>query len=411
MGNLQYHLEKEEGDVLIMKEAREFKKKFAKIADSEKCRTLPNISVVTHSSIPKAGIVPLSNLVNILSPFASEIHIITGDIVDTLLYEYGNIHIYKIRAKYKREASIFIRIVSYIHTQLRISYKLAKIARNVDLCFFLIGGEILLPILVAKLFKKKIILCLIVGPPKNTGKDILFKPTVFLREVNYALADMIIVYTENFITGFNLEKYLYKISIAHEHFLDFDKFKIKKKLNERDNLVGYIGRLSEEKGILNFVKAIPEILKEQNEVKFLVGGDGQLRDEIGNYLDRNNLNDKVKLTGWIPHNKLPDYLNELKLLVLPSYTEGLPNIMLEAMTCGTPVLATPVGAIPDVIKDGETGFIMENNSPECIAKNVVRALGYLDLERIVKNARELVEKEFTYKVAVERYRKILKELQ
>ena len=125
---------------------------------------------------------------------------------------------------------------------------------------------------------------------------------------------------------------------------------------------------------------------------------------------KENLNNKVELTRWIPHDELPDYLNELKLLILPSYTEGLPNIMLEAMACGTPVLATPVGAIPDVITDGETGFILENNSPECIAENVMRALNHHDLEKIVKNARELVEKEFTYEAAVKRYRAILKEL-
>jgi glycosyltransferase involved in cell wall biosynthesis len=118
----------------------------------------------------------------------------------------------------------------------------------------------------------------------------------------------------------------------------------------------------------------------------------------------------MELTGWIPHDELPDYLNELKLLILPSYTEGLPNIMLEAMACGTPVLATPVGAIPDVIKEGRTGFIMENNSPGCIAENMMRALEYPDLDRIVENARELVKKEFTYGAAVERYRKILEDL-
>ena len=80
------------------------------------------------------------------------------------------------------------------------------------------------------------------------------------------------------------------------------------------------------------------------------------------------------------------------------------------MGCGTPVLATPVGAIPDVIKDGVTGFIMENNSPECIAKNIMRILEYLDLDRIVKNARKLVVREFTYEAAVERYRKILESI-
>ena len=80
------------------------------------------------------------------------------------------------------------------------------------------------------------------------------------------------------------------------------------------------------------------------------------------------------------------------------------------MACGTPVLATPVGGVPGVIKDGETGFIMENNSPECIAKNVMRALEHPNLDKIIKNARELVEKEFTYEAAVERYRMILEEV-
>ena len=89
---------------------------------------------------------------------------------------------------------------------------------------------------------------------------------------------------------------------------------------------------------------------------------------------KENLNNKVELTGWIPHDELPDYSNMLKLIVLPSYTEGLPNIMLEVMACGTPVLATPVGAIPDVINDGENRFLMENNSQECIAENVITSI-------------------------------------
>jgi len=107
---------------------------------------------------------------------------------------------------------------------------------------------------------------------------------------------------------------------------------------------------------------------------------------------------------------MPRYLNEAKLVVLPSYGEGLPNIVLEAMACGTPVLATPVGGIPDVIQNGDTGFIMKNNSPACIAENVMRALEHPDLETIVKNARALVEQEFTYEGAMERWKEILEEL-
>jgi glycosyltransferase involved in cell wall biosynthesis len=60
-----------------------------------------------------------------------------------------------------------------------------------------------------------------------------------------------------------------------------------------------------------------------------------------------------------------------------------------------------------VVKDGRTGFIMENNSPECIAENVTRALNHPDLEQIVGNASVLVEREYTYEVTVERWKRIL----
>ena len=85
--------------------------------------------------------------------------------------------------------------------------------------------------------------------------------------------------------------------------------------------------------------------------------------------------------------------------------------MLEAMACGTPVLATPVGAIPDVIIDGKTGFIMENNSPECIAENVIRALNSPDLEQIAEAGRRFVEENYTFERTVENWKEILQSIE
>ena len=369
-----------------------------------------NICIITFPR-QKAGITPLSNLIDVLYHLPGYLYVVTGNEGDVVFKGRQDIHGYSIT--HKARTSIAARIFGYIYLQLWISYRLIKLARNVDIWIFFMGEGLLLPVLTLKLLGKPVILSLAASFPTmiEAQKNISFLSTLpkFLEIINYSLSNKIILYSPNLIKEWKLEKYRNKISIAHEHFLDFDKFKIKKKFDERENLVGYIGRLSEEKGTLNFVIAIPEISKEKDDLEFLIGGDGPLCDEIKKHLDENALNEKVNLAGWIPHDKLPDYLNELNLVVLPSYTEGLPNLMLEAMACGTPVLATPVGAIPDMITDGETGFIMGNNSAACIAENVMRALEHPDLEMIVRNARTLVEREFTYEAAVEKYRRILEE--
>jgi len=349
----------------------------------------------------------LLNLVKILSSLSDKLYVLGPN---TILRSSGSIHLYPIG--YKLGEGIFAQVMNQISFQLRMSYRLARLTGKVNLWVFFGGEGLLLPMLMAKLFRGEVVLALAGYLEKEAEfrKNVLYKPFSLLKRINCRLADRIVIYSQRFIKEWRLEGHKDKIVIAHEHFLDFSKFKEEKPLRARDSLVGYIGRLSEEKGILNFVEAIPKVLEREDNVKFLIGGDGQLRDGIEKYLAQANLNDKVKLPGWIPHDELPKYLNELKLLVLPSYTEGLPNIMLETMACGTPVLATPVGAIPDVIKDGETGFIMENNSPECIAKNVAKALHHPNLEQIAQNARALVEKEFTYEAAVEGYRRILASL-
>ena len=365
---------------------------------------------VISCPISKAFIVPLLNIKELLYSF-SDVYVIVGS-AENIMTKTNLVGIQTYEIQHKKTTNIFARILRYVLLEIRISLVLAKISKKIDLYIFFMEGDALLPVLTTKLLRKKNIRALPSFMSKETakshkGKGTLLMALIKLQNIAYFLSNKIILYSPNLIKEWGLEKYRNKISIAHEHFLDFDKFKIKKKFDERENLVGYIGRLSEEKGVLNFAKAIPKVLEKENKIKFLVGGDGQLRDKIEEYLDVASLNDKVKLTGWIPDEEFSTYLNELKLFVLPSYTEGLPHTILEAMACGTPVLATPVGAIPDVIKDGETGFIMENNSPECIAENIVRALAHPNINEITKNARALIEEKYNYQAAVDGYRIIL----
>lgn len=373
-----------------------------------------NIGLVVFIRV-QASVEPCFNLINIISDISDDIYIILVYNDRLIIPKLGETPKFCKKIVYNPGKNILNDTINYLITQLRISYLLLKASnkKEIDSWIFFMGETSVLPVMMLKLLKRHITLPLTgsLHSDVRLRRYLLATPLILFNNICFAISDKIILYSSNLIKEWHLEKYINKISIAHRHFIDFDQFKVKKKYAERDNLVGYIGRLSEEKGVLNFVKAIPEISGERSKIKFLVGGDGRLRDEIEKYLGDEKLDDKIKLVGWIPHDKLSDYLNDLKLVVLPSYTEGLPNIMLEAMACNTPVLATPVGAIPDIITDSETGFIMEDNSPACVAENVMRALKHPDLEMIIENARALVEREYTYEAAVKRYRKILKELQ
>ena len=372
-----------------------------------------NICVITLPFVNPVGAKIVSKFIDILEPLSNELFVVTGKFPDRA---NKRIHILRIKSDDKKELTL-IRTIKYIVQQLRTTYNLIKLSKNVDIVIFHIGtGVDTLPILFSKLLQKKIVLVETGAGSKVAERDnkrlfgfgkIIF-PFIFriLEHVNFHLANKIAVESKSVTYFAGLKKYINKIAIGAMH-VDTNLYKIKKKIEDKRNLIGFISRLSPEKGVTNFTKAIPLILKEREDLEFLIGTIGPLLGEIKNELKSSGSSDKVELTGWIPHDEFPNYLNELKLIVLPSYTEGLPNIVLESMACGTPVLATPVGGIPDVIKDGKTGFILENNSPECVARNVIRVLNYPDLDKIVKNAKKLIEKEYTYKSAVERYRKIL----
>jgi glycosyltransferase involved in cell wall biosynthesis len=356
------------------------------------------------------------NLLEVLSPLVHRIFLITGNFPEKQI-ENSKVHI--INLEYKSKNSIMKKILPYLVIQIQISHNLAKINKKINGCVFILSGTLLLPTLVAKILKKKTVLTALASHSENA--KCIYKETLFgkgaylfsgiiviLEMLTRKFSNRIVVEAPQVVSFLKLNKYQNKICCEGCLLVNDEIFKPINKISKRKNIVGYIGRLSEEKGVLNFAKAIPRISEENGEIKLLVGGDGQLRDKIERYLEEENLNSKVKFTGWIPHDRLPKYLNELKLIVLPSYAEGLPDILLEAMACGCVVLSTSVGGIPDVIKDGETGFIMENNSPGCIAKNVIRALEHPNLEQIVNNARKFIEDEFTYKPMVRKWGNLLK---
>lgn len=377
-----------------------------------------NIVVITHPFHNLVGEGMLANFIDILSPLSGKIFVITGDFSYTA---DPKIDIIKVKGDEKRE-SMLIRVPKFVLTQLRIAFNLMRVSRNTEVIIFSIGAKaFLIPMLLAKVLGKKTLVCttgsslqageeMYKGRLFGAGKFIVTRLWETLERINYLLSDHIAVQSQSIVPYLGLDKYKKKISIASGRYTDTSLFDFRVDPKNRESVIGYIGRLSEEKGVMNFIEAIPIILERYEKVGFLVGGPGPLFDEIERQLKRYQLGERVRLPGWIPHHELPKYLNELKLLVLPSYSEGFPGIVREAMACGAVVVAVPVGGVPDLIKDGETGFILEDNTPEGIARGVSRALNYSGLDRIANNARALVSQEHSYEIAVQKYREIFRKL-
>jgi glycosyltransferase involved in cell wall biosynthesis len=369
------------------------------------------VSVVSFP-ISDAFVSPLSNLTEILCYFSDNVHVIIGSVKDVKVkVKRKEIRTYSVRLK--ETSNLLARILRYICLQIQVSLLLAKLSKNVEITLFFMQSGAFMPLLTAKLFGKKILLVLpsSIAQMARCHDDFFLKMLICLQSVSYELADRIIIYSANLIKEWALGNYKHKILIAHRHFVDFMRFVPKKQFNERSNSVGFIGRLSHEKGILNLIRAAPLVLQRRKDVRFFICGDGELADKIKKAIKSEKLELFVELEGWIPHDRLPRYLNELKLLVLPSYTEGLPNIMLEAMACSTPVLATPVGAIPDVVIEGKTGFLLKSTTPEHIAEKIIDLFAYpYLLEKVSENAHNFVRENFQYEKTLGIWSDILKEV-
>lgn len=310
---------------------------------------------------------------------------------------------------------IWYIIIKEIEIQIKFAVFLFRILNRIDVVVFFIGGNtLLLPMIISRLLHKKTILIVTGSPSKVviTKSQLASQYYKFLENACYTLTNVIVVYTKSVVTDYRLEKFREKICFAARN-VDLTLFKESIPLSRRQNVIGFIGRFAPEKGIMNLVKSIPLIESNlpNKDLRFVMIGHGRLKNQMQNKLKTFHSSNDIKLLGWIPHEKLPFFLNNMKFLVCPSYTEGLPNVALEAMACGTIVLASPVGGIPDVVKDSQTGFLMRNNDPDQIASTLIRAIKCENLDEISERAKEFIRKEFSFRTALKRYRAIFEMLE
>ncbi|MDD3932229.1 MAG: glycosyltransferase family 4 protein [Methanoculleus sp.] len=366
-----------------------------------------NVVLVTGRWQRDQTLYPAEKLITILKSCAGSITwIATRE--GGLHYHDETVHIVEVPDRLVEEP-FHVNLFYHILHQIRVMSLLIRIGG--DTVVFAFGSDLcLLPILFGRITGKEIILRTDGRPSAVLRMDEVratpLKERMFrlIERITYAAASKVVPESPIMVSRYHLERYRHKIDIGGL-YVDTDRFAGSRKIEDRRFRVGFVGRLSEEKGVLAFAESLPTILGSNAEAVII--GYGHLAPEVARSLSEGGVRHRVICTGRVNNRILPRYLNDIQVVVVPSAFEGLPNIVLESMACGCVVLATAVGGIPDLIQDGATGFLLDDRSPEAIARGVSRACMHRDCEKIAENARRLIERQYTFSAAVERYRHIL----
>jgi len=162
-----------------------------------------------------------------------------------------------------------------------------------------------------------------------------------------------------------------------------------KELRREEKMILYVGRLVKTKGVVDLLASFKVLSKIDTEAMLVIKGDGPLKLFIKNFINRYGLKERVKfIEGVLPWEKVIfDYYSKASVFVLPSYAEGLPTVILEAMSAEVPVITTPVGDIPDIIHHGETGIFVNPGDIKALTNSILTLLQDKGLRRkIISNA-------------------------
>lgn len=164
----------------------------------------------------------------------------------------------------------------------------------------------------------------------------------------------------------------------------------------------FLGLLGKNKGIYDLLECIRDHKVEfQGKLKLYIGGNGEI-EHVKQLIKEYGIADITRFEGWVSGDKKIELLNKSDTYILPSYKEGLPISILEAMSYGMPIISTPVGGIPEIVSNGENGYLVEPGNKEDIYKAIISLLndsdlrnrmGSVSLSRVGEHLPEYVEKQ------------------
>ena len=361
-----------------------------------------HVTIVAYPYRDRVGELTLRNFLRLFPPGLAAVHVVTGKAKKKGL---NGMHVEQVPFV-EPKGGLTMRLCQYLLSQIRLAAMVHRLAPASSAFLFHIGMTANpLPLLVARMRRKPTVL-VFTGALDKTIRQLMtleggtlaaltswMSPLV--QAISLSIASKVAVQSESVTKFANLERWRHKIVIFGAIPVDTDEFRVIRPVTERQDAIGYVGRLSPEKGVREFVDALPVILDGLPGARIVIAGEGPLEPYVQSSL---NGRDRVQYLGWVNHRTLPELLNELKILVLPSKTEGLPAIAEEAMACGTIVLASPVGGIPDIIADGVSGFLLPSTEPGSMLDSISSVLHRKNLGDVSDNGRKIIVSRYSLQV-------------
>ena len=176
------------------------------------------------------------------------------------------------------------------------------------------------------------------------------------------------------------------------------KSTVRERLGLRDDrrIILFVGTLRPIKGTRYLIEAMHTIRRRDAESRLLIVGDGEERPSLEQLVLELNLGDTVTFAGKVPNDRVPEYMAAADIFALASLSEGFPLVVAEAMAAGLPIVASRVGSLPEIVEEGENGFLVEPAEPQEIADRILMLLADRDLRRKIGEANRWKAKSYSW---------------
>lgn len=339
--------------------------------------------VITNPMIAanRSAEVTLSKFLRVISAAYDEIHVVGGNLTIESDVK-ATLHTWSIlRAKNKVK-----RLLDIILLQAKMAKYLRKTVSRNTAVYFWIGDKMLLPFWVAKSKKADIRYFLYGNVLKEGRTSTVSKLSGMMIAWMANHADSVCVESPGVLKEWDdlihnkRHRYIHlytDISISCVHV-------------DREPVIGMLCRLTEGKHVLESIEAFSEFHKTHPNYSIEIVGSGKQEQLCRKLVGRLNAESYIHLLGWIDHEHIPKAIKHWKYLLFPTDTEGMPNSVLETMGFGIPVLASPVGGLCDLIRQGENGWFLQNTTKDGILLGLNLAVSDNDYTEISAAAFETV---------------------